>query len=219
MERLINLCLVMVLFMAISCNDDDEVEALPKVQDILTTSLTDYENAADDRWVQITEEEYNLLRIEMVDVNVCGLYDSAYVATTAFSNGSNSFTRANNVPDVVPPNNYVFAFRYEAYFDYQTSSSFEVKLSTESNNTGFKTIARPLPSHTGGNFYYFALKKGADAFTGTNEGYVGVYNDIDIAMVEAGSHYYQAGNNTDLPNSNDGYLNKYQALSTPSNPW
>ena len=78
-----------------SCGSDDDITPSLKITDVLTTSLTDYENASDNEWIAITEDEYNLLK-QQANVSISGLSDASF-AIKALTNASraNKFTHSN----------------------------------------------------------------------------------------------------------------------------
>ncbi|MCX2743045.1 hypothetical protein OO013_04170 [Mangrovivirga sp. M17] len=214
-----------LIFALMSCQDEgSEITKQSQLEAQLETSVSSYLEAEDNQWIEITEDEYNLLKTKISNASVCGMNDSLFNIAASTSYVSNSgFTRANYMNKAKPhiaPNSYVFAFKYEAGGSTNEGSEggMYVKISESTNKSGFKSLGNALPAHSGKKTYYFTLKNGSSFRLGDNKGYLGVYNDTDLAHIPYGESYAASGNVANLvfiSYTSD----KYQALCTTSNPW
>ena len=118
--------LLLTLSFFISCSKDDapsndapsneEIAPQLTVQDLLSTSKTNYENAVNGTWVQVTEDEYNLLATQLHHINRSGISESNYQLTPDTNTNSFNWTISHvvNTPETIPANSYFFAVKYEA---------------------------------------------------------------------------------------------------------
>ncbi|WP_299226584.1 hypothetical protein [uncultured Psychroserpens sp.] len=199
----------------------------------LTDSKDNYVNAEAGQWIEITEEEYNFLATKLHLVTKSGLDDFQF-DIFAFGSGGITpsylgITVANDNGHTLPHGSYCFAFKYiPVDTAFETHSETRVKLSTNSVNSTYNNLGSVLPSHGGGedfffdNPYTFVLK--GNTIPINNTGYLAMYAKtfIGYKTVEGTTNYYtNFGDVSDL--STHGTIASrvfmYQGLSTTQKQW
>ncbi len=211
----INLIFSILIALCIGCGDDDD-NRIDQIAENLSTSLSEYQNAPANSWIEITELEFDLLAMELSGVTTNGATQGD------FNNGTSSdlggATLVNTNPNrKIPQGNYLFAFRYLSDangFDY---SDTHVKISYTNPDQEVSSIGR-LPTHNGnGSTRFHFVYKGdlvmqEDAFLGMfAESLVWVDSNATTCFYDFGF--------TSSPSTTSNRSGCYQGLSTSSKQW
>ncbi|WP_299226587.1 hypothetical protein [uncultured Psychroserpens sp.] len=206
----------------INLNNLDDIEYF------LTTTKQTYIDAADNTWLLITEEEYNLLSTALNNVTKSGTTDMQYDSDVQTDPPINEgLTIINNNSEIVPAGSYLFAFKYYAFshpfFGQVPIDEAKVRLSETDIANGYYTIGSTLAPHDEGN-QYFLLKGNATPIN--NIGYLGICESDGIGYKRiagtnvysnacASSDYFNKENNQAV----GGLVVMYQGLSTTLKQW
>lgn len=195
---------------SVSLNDIDDVWYF------LSDSREAYMNAAPNDWIKITENEYNAIAENIIDITKCGTSDSEYNSNTTYTNGSGNYTWLNDNDKTIPSNSYLFAFKLNSWAN--NGSSTNVKLSSSDASGPYITVGTNLPEYNSGD-NYFVLKSSIEATQ--NETHLGIFGSVSLgAKVLSGSVYrYSFGNAEILTEVADGFIILFQGLSTTVKQW
>jgi len=185
--------------------------------DILTLLTTSRQAYADETngWVQITEEEYNLLEQRMAEVTKIGVPEFDYGPKVG--DFATNFTFSNSTNITMPAGSYFFAFRYTAGQNVP-EAQVRPKVSQSGPITGFVGQG-PLPPHLEGDVFF--VRKGQYSATTSSQAYLALYTPYASGYVENTSNtlYYRSGNGSDLPNTLTPYQALQQGLTTTLKQW
>ncbi|WP_299125854.1 hypothetical protein [uncultured Winogradskyella sp.] len=195
----------------INLNDIDDIEFH------LTESKQAYKDADAGNWILITENEFNTLVTELNEIRKVATSDVQYNANSTTYGANSPSTWANNNGLTIPENSYVFAIKYNAFED--NNSSTRIKQSISDIAGDYENVGSTLPNHNSGE-NYFVLK--GNTLETSNIGFLSIYspnkigfkvNPESIYACEPGevSFFY----NIDLTSS----LIMYQGLSTTQKQW
>jgi len=203
---------ISTVFILLGCNNDDG-PTVDMIAQNLTASLSSYENASANEWVEISESEYNVLASQLSNVSISGCSDAVY---NQFAGSSQVHeTIVNKTILTIPANNYLFAFKYRRFGGSSSETSPpRVKWSSH-NASGFIDVGNGLPLIPN-NENYFALKLSSNQ--ATEDMYLGFYGNKGISTTNTGESYHGDGDVnsvTALWNSTA----QYQGLSTPQKQW
>jgi hypothetical protein len=174
----------------------------------LTTSLSSYNAAGIDDWVNITSTEWSSLQTNITGTVKAGIVDTYLSTGTAsgFTGGGNSALIANGVTVNTPAilaNRYIygFALRWPRQF-----SGTDIRVFANTNtgsNTGFNQVGNVLPattvSGTGFATHYY-VRKGVSTTNGGTNGLLSVFTGTTPA--DSGNYigfYLGAGFNPNAP--------------------
>jgi len=191
---------------------------------LLATSLTDYNNAANGDWIEITETEYNNLADNLNQVTTAGLKESLFEQDlTSLSPGANGYTvSAKNDTDtelMLANNEFVFAFKYVNKAGVANRTNDQVKISSNSDiSLGYSNLGTALPSHSGNGVTYFILK--GNTTKNTAEGFINFYssNSMGYNVINGYTTRFASGNANTL-NGTDANTFRIQALTTIQKQW
>lgn len=202
----------------ISLNDVDNIGAL------LSTSLTNYNAAANGEWVIITETEYDNLASNLSSITRAGTTVSEYSIpySSAINNLNGSITVSNSTTNLIPINGYLIAFKYKVW-NTTNASGVKVKLSNSANNSGFSDIGSSLPTHSGNFEDVFFVLKGNNTPVASNS-YLGFFQSTSTLLLfnpstTNGSYYWGSSDASTLNGQNNGKKVFYQGLSTTQMQW
>lgn len=139
----------------------------------LTTSLSDYQAAANDDWVKITSTEYANLQTNISGTSKVGISDTylAYSSGAGLAN-SNSALVANSLTaasPAIPANNYLYAFAVR-WGSSLPAVNMGVYTNTNSSSTGgFSQVGSFLPQTTSSGLSYY-VRKGVSTTNGSTSG-------------------------------------------------
>lgn len=193
--------------------------ALTNADDILTlltTSRAAYE-AETSGWIQITEEEYDLLAERMAEITKVGVPEFNYPSA---SDGEfiDNIVVSNSINMTIPAESYFFAFRYFAE-ENVPEAQVRPKISEQGPITGF--VGRgPLPPHSAGDVFF--VKKGDTQRTQSSASYMALYSPYSMGWVSSNDNtlYYRLnGNGSDLPLTASTFLALQQGLTTKVLQW
>ena len=201
--------------------DEDDIASF------LTVSLASYQAANNGEWIEVTEEEFDDIANNLLEISYVGTPNGDYGSITFLNLPNQTYTYlsnrtiANRTP-TMPANEYLFAFRYIS--GTSSANNANVKVSLESNSTGFDTVGTPLPTH-GENEVFFVLKGSEVQFS--EPAYIGMFSEGRIGYNSEnstpGSCYIRSGDRSTLADSNGAEillkLAAYQGLSTPLKQW
>lgn len=201
--------------------DEDDIASF------LTVSLASYQAANPGEWIEVTEEEFDDIANNLLEISYVGTPNGAYGSITFLTLPNQTYrylfdrTIANQTPPM-PANEYLFAFRYIS--GTASSNNTKVKVSLESNTAGFETVGTPLPTH-GENEVFFVLKGSEVQFS--DPAYIGMFSEgrmgYNLENSTQGNCYIRIGDVSTIADSNSAEvltkLVAYQGLSTPLKQW
>ncbi len=195
----------------ITLTDADDLETL------LTTSRDDY-LAANGSWIEVTEEEYNLLAARIVGTQRVGVPEDVFETDQEVLQTAGDIMVANTIDVPMPSGSYLYAFKYYSTNGTNDNNNGQVrpKVSEESVTTGY--IGRgPLPPHESG-FRYFVE---AVSFATENQSYLGMYSPYSLGWFEndQSGMRYRFGNGGDMTNVFGGVQVLFQGLVTNQKQW
>lgn len=195
----------------ISISDADDLETL------LTTSRDDF-IAANGSWVEVTEDEYNLLAQAIVGTQRVGVPEEAFNPNQDILQTAGDIMISNTIDVPMPSGSYLYAFKYYSTSGSNGNNNGQVrpKVSEESPTTGF--IGRgPLPAHESG-FRYFV---DAVSFATASQGYLAMYSPYSLGWIEnnQSSMRYRFGNGSDMTNTFADVQVLFQGLVTDQKQW
>ena len=195
----------------ISITDADDLQTL------LTTSRTAYEN--DSGWVEVTEEEYNVLAARIAGVSKVGVSDADFDAPVTIFQTAGDIVVKNDIDIPMPFGSYLFAFKYYSTNGTNGNSEGQVrpKVSESLPTSGY--IGRgPLPPH-GAGFRYFV--KGESVATSASNSYLAIYSPYSMGWKENfnSEMFFRFGNGSDLINGVNNVQILIQGLVTSQKQW
>ena len=222
-------CLVTLLF--ISCSSEDDSGTTPivptdKIETTLITSKAAYQNANNGDWIPITEVEYDLLATVLNDVSKIGTTDEQYNFDNPIlvaSSTDDGISFANNNGVTIPANNYCFAFKYYVA-DGPFPNTTKVKISSTSATTGYASLGSALPEENPtviGNRYF--VLKGSNV--SVNEvSYLAIYSLLNVGFKRnpGDTNYSFALNESETIDNvvdNRKSIILYQGLSSSQKQW
>lgn len=198
-----------------------------------STSISNYNSAAVDTWVNVTAAEYAAVYSSVTGTGKYGATDATLTPTGgSFATLPSQFTASvATSQSQVPTANYPFAMTIVSQLASQNPAGFKLKLSTGSATGPYAnyplnaslpttTITSTTPSQ-----YYFVIKKPSTPTSAAS--FIGGYeNGFQLSMVNvsvgAGTLYYGQGDLTNITTntySTTYYLLPLQVLSTPTKQW
>ncbi|GGG16057.1 hypothetical protein GCM10011344_15740 [Dokdonia pacifica] len=195
----------------ISITDADDLQTL------LTTSRTAYENTSG--WIEVTEEEYNVLAARIAGVSKVGVSDTDFNAPVPILQTAGDITVKNDIDIPMPFGSYLFAFKYYSTNGTNGNAEGQVrpKVSEGSPTTGY--IGRgPLPPHSAG-FRYFV--RAESVATNASNSYLAIYSPYSMGWKENfnSEMFFRFGNGSDLTNGVNNVQILIQGLVTPLKQW
>lgn len=191
----------------ISLNNIDDIFSF------LNTSQQAYINAQNGEWIQVTEDEYNLLATALYLVEKTSTSDEHYNTSESISYDSGYYTYSNNNGVDIAPLQYVFAIKYKGDDDNVTDA--KVKISSNSVSEGFIDLGQTLPEHNAGD-KYFVLKGNSQNFNSTS--YLGISGRLAYVNLADHNFKYRFGDSEDLTSDWTG-IALYQGLTTTVKQW
>ena len=195
----------------IAITDADDLETL------LTTSREDF-MAANGSWVEVTQQEYELLSERILQTQRVGVPEAAFDLNEEIMQTAGDITVANTIDIPMPSGSYVYAFKYYSTSGTNNNSNGQVrpKVSEESPTTGY--IGRgPLPPHESGMRYFVNAVSVATA----SQSYLAMYSPYSMGWVEndQSGMRYRFGNGSSMTNVFGGVQVLFQALVTNQKQW
>ena len=190
----------------LSCaKDDDDDPVIDKVRIALSTNVANYDAATVNKWVNITEAEYNNL---LITVNGAARYGAPEIfmniPTTNGWTAGYTIGGSNNVSKV-PASSYIIAWSIRTGKGVSSSLNSKLKIST-TQKAGYTDYGSPLPdigSIPANRRVYFVLKT-PDTVTPSTPCYTAVYNSSTYFLGDvsgAGPEYYAYGDSTTVSSS------------------
>lgn len=195
---------------SVTLNDIDDIWYF------LSSSRDAYLNAENDTWITVTENEYNQLSENLMQITKNGTSDDEFNTNSTFSNGSGNYTWFNDNGRTIPSNSYLIAFKLNSWSN--NAASTQVKISTSESTGPYMAMGSVLPEYNSGNRYF--VYKGANSAT-PNESYICVFASVAIGAKSLSSSIYRYanGNSDVLTNADGGFVILYQGLSTTVKQW
>ncbi|MFC4635396.1 hypothetical protein ACFO3O_15915 [Dokdonia ponticola] len=195
----------------ISLTDADDIQTL------LTTSRASYEN--NSGWIEVTEEEYNVLAARIAGVSKVGVSDADFDAPVTILQTAGDLVVKNDIDIPMPFGSYLFAFKYYSANGTNGNANGQVrpKVSESLPTSGY--IGRgPLPPH-GAGFRYFVIAEVVATSAGNS--YLGLYSPYSMGWKENfnSEMYYRFGNGSDLTNGVNDVQILIQGLVTSQKQW
>ncbi len=197
------------------------INNIVEIAELLTTNLNVYENATDGDWVLITEDEYNALASNLLDVTKSGTSDAEYDFAALVTGSSVNRTIANDNGHTLPPESYLFAFKYNIQGSVAMLNN-KVLLSESTINGFYGTVGNSLTTFLAEGDQYFVLKGNNHKTTST--GYLGIWFETQMGhkTVPSSDIYVYAngtGLSTTMSENGIGATFLYQGLSTTEKQW
>jgi hypothetical protein len=180
------------------------VETVDKIRLAIVTSLTRYDAAVANSWVNITAAEYNNL---LIVVNGSARYGvPEIVMATETENGwSADYTVGGNKNAVlIPSSGYIIAWAVRTGAGISSSIDSKLKVST-SQNTGYVDYGNPLPAigNIAANSRVYFVMKTPETPTAASPSYTAVYNAGihflgNRTSAGAGPEHYKPGDSPTL---------------------
>ncbi len=219
----LNLIFSILIALCIGCGDDDD-NRIDQIEATLSTSLTAYQNAPVNSWIEITDAEYNGLIAALQNVQSSGATDANY--NNALSQTGGGYTRTKTIFNTnpnrkVPRGNYLFAFRYLGGAGPFQVTEQKIMLSYDAPDSG-AFVAGDLPIHEvtsldqSMNFVF----KGDYLIENNQDAFLGIYTDgwTKLWSTLEDSSFFGDGITATPSDPNDNpYM--YQALSTSTKQW
>ena len=177
---------------SISITDADDLQTL------LTTSRAVYE--ATTGWIEVTEDEYNVLAARISGVSKVGVSDADFNAPVEVLQTAGDIMVKNDIDIPMPFGSYLFAFKYYSTNGSNGNSDGQVrpKVSESTLTSGY--IGRgPLPPH--GNGYRYFVKAETIATSASNS-HLAIYSPYSMGWKENfnSEMFFRFGNGSDLTN-------------------
>ncbi|MDH7447305.1 cadherin repeat domain-containing protein [Aquimarina sp. 2201CG14-23] len=203
----------------ITVNDIDDIEYL------LSDSKLEYNQAANGDWIRITEEEYNGLASEILQVSKSGIDDSEYLDVSEIISSTSTPTTLANQTEiaVMPIDSYIFAFKYYVVEAIGSKGS-KIKQSSISNSEEFIDVGNPLPEHSAINEEVYFVLKGNTVQT-LNTAYLAFFKTAGLTIGRKDSsddntYYFALSDTNSFVELSDTRLKiLYQGLSTNVKQW
>lgn len=149
----------------------------------LSTSLTDYQAAADDDWVKITSTEYANLQTNISGTVKAGITDD-YLTTSNYSGLANSGSAvvANSVTvksPAIPANSYLYAFSVRWVTAIPTENMCVFSNTNSSSGGGFNQVGSTLPATTAEGLSYY-VRKGVSTTNGSTSGLLACFTGTKL---------------------------------------
>ena len=198
---------------------------IDNVRPALSTSITAYDNAAENSWVSVTQAEYNNL---LTTVSGSAKYGSSesYMLTTPNNQWTGGYMVGGNPnPAKVPPSNYIIAWSVKTGVSASSALNSKLKVSA-SQTSGYADYGSALPdigTIPANTRVFFVLKKPL-VVTPASPAFTAVYN-VTSGFLGAtsgagyGPEYFQ-GSDVSFFNSGSGAFDAYsQVICTGVRQW
>ena len=187
------------------------------LQTLLTTSRAVYEAATG--WIEVTEDEYNVLAARITGVSKVGVSDADFNAPVEVLQTAGDIMVKNDIDIPMPFGSYLFAFKYYSTNGSNGNSEGQVrpKVSESTPTSGY--IGRgPLPPH--GNGYRYFVKAETVATSASNS-YLAIYSPYSMGWKENfnSEMFFRFGNGSDMTNGVNNVQILIQGLVTSLKQW
>lgn len=196
---------------SISITDADDLQTL------LTTSRAVYE--ATTGWIEVTEDEYNVLAARISGVSKVGVSDADFNAPVEVLQTAGDIMVKNDIDIPMPFGSYLFAFKYYSTNGSNGNSDGQVrpKVSESTLTSGY--VGRgPLPPH--GNGYRYFVKAETIATSASNS-HLAIYSPYSMGWKENfnSEMFFRFGNGSDFTNGVNNVQILIQGLVTSQRQW
>lgn len=200
----------------VELNNKDDIEFL------LSNSKQDYIAAQIGDWIEVTEEEYEILANALNEVKRAGFYQSGALNVPS-TDGIITLANLNSgSTNSMPGGSLVFGFKYLAVSAQLTDDRHRVKQSSSTNSTGFENVGNLLPSHEKDNEVACFVLKGCESAITSNEGFLGFQKSSGATMgivINDGTYLFSLGEASDFTSEANGSTALYEGLSTIQKQW
>jgi hypothetical protein len=215
---------LLIIAIILGCSKDNK-EATNKIREALSTSLSNYDNADENNWVQITESEYNNIMDVVIGTSKQGASDVKMNSSTTNGWQADYTIGGNNDIAKIPTSSYIIALSVRTSIESTPSSSEGSKLKVSaSQKADYEDYGSELPDI--GNInpntrVYFALKN-PNSTTPSAPSYIAFYNAVLNFLgyngINEAEEFYILGDN---PNPNNSFLasSNLQIISTETKQW
>lgn len=191
-------------------------------------SCSAYNSESAEKYIRITEAEYNAIRSQLGNVTLAGANDAQMNSSISTTTGDGTYSTAASYAKA-PPSSYVVAFFFRTVAVTTTTGNgiFKLKYNTTGNpNSGYADYAQ------GGNYgaftyssfgfqnIYFVIKHPSQTTFSNGNSYLGYYvtGGIPIAQ-DPDTMWMGPGADTSSPSTVVNYGHAFQAVTTTVKQW